>query len=227
MLNVSSELENRLIELSQMSLLPREHAEYLFRIRDEFNFNPKVIYDIGASVLHWTNVAKYVWPDAKFIAFEAQPSTEFLFRHSGLDYNIGLLSDQDGKTLEFFCNDYHPAGSSYYPENVQLSPAARELYSARQMTTVTLDTVVANKNFPAPDLIKMDVQGAEMDVLRGAANTLKSCKHLILELQTVEYNVGAPLKDEVIAYLQGIGFRLVTALFCNNGCDGDYHFIKD
>ena len=47
----------------------------------------------------------------------------------------------------------------------------------------------------------MDVQGAELDVLKGSKNALKHCKDLILELQVVEYNKGAPLKDEVITYV--------------------------
>ena len=73
----------------------------------------------------------------------------------------------------------------------------------------------------------MDVQGAEMDILKGAHETLKSVQHLILELQHVKYNTGAPLCDEVIGYLDTIGFRLVTSLFCNNGGgDGDYHFVR-
>ena len=46
------------------------------------------------------------------------------------------------------------------------------------------------KHWPAPDLIKMDIQGAEMDVLKGAQDCLKTCKDLIVELQTVEYNKG-------------------------------------
>ena len=90
-----------------------------------------------------------------------------------------------------------------------------------------VNAIVARKGFPAPDFIKMDVQGAELDVLLGAQNTLKGVQTLILELQHVRYNTGAPLRDEVIAYLDTIGFRLITPLFCNNGGgDGDYHFAR-
>jgi hypothetical protein len=69
--------------------------------------------------------------------------------------------------------------------------------------------------------------GAELDILKGAKETLKSCQHLILELQSVEYNKGAPLKTEVIDYLHLTGFDLVnTEPFCNAGPDADYHFVK-
>jgi hypothetical protein len=74
-------------------------------------------------------------------------------------------------------------------------------------------------------MIKMDVQGAELDVLKGAVETLKSVNHIILELQVVEYNKGAPLKDAVIEYMDSIGFDCL-GIFSNNGPDGDYHFVR-
>ena len=74
-------------------------------------------------------------------------------------------------------------------------------------------------------MIKMDVQGAEMDVLKGALETLQTVKHIILELQVVEYNKGAPKRDEVIAFMDTIGYDCL-GLFSNNGPDGDYHFVR-
>ena len=73
--------------------------------------------------------------------------------------------------------------------------------------------------------VKMDIQGAELDVLKGGRNTISAAKHVILEMQRVEYNKGAPLKDEVIAYMNTLGFDCV-GLFSDNKFDGDYHFVK-
>jgi hypothetical protein len=73
----------------------------------------------------------------------------------------------------------------------------------------------------------MDIQGAEMDVLKGAQECLKTCKDLILELQHVHYNKGAPLVDEVVDYVESLGFKLVTPMFASaKGVDGDYHFTR-
>ena len=49
---------------------------------------------------------------------------------------------------------------------------------------------------------------------------------MILELQNVEYNTGAPKCDQVIEYMRNIGFDLVCQ-FTNAGPDGDYHFIRN
>lgn len=224
-----SSVQKRLRELSNMDLLPDDHHAYLTRMRDEMSVKPRVVYDLGACVLHWTSRAKKVWPDAEFYAFEAMEDSEFLFKEKGVPYYIGLFSDQDGKEIGFYENTEHPGGNSYYQENTEFSPPAAFLFDESHRVvkrSVTLDTAVKLKGFPLPDLIKMDVQGAEMDVLRGAKDSLKNCKDLILELQHVEYNRGAPLKDEVIAYVESLGFKLVTARFSGNVGDGDYHFTR-
>lgn len=93
------------------------------------------------------------------------------------------------------------------------------------MKTVTLDAIMRLKQLPPPDLLKLDVQGAELDVLKGALECLTSASHVILELQKVEYNQGAPLKDTVIEWMQQQGFQCL-GMFSDQGPDGDYHFVK-
>jgi FkbM family methyltransferase len=220
-------IETRLRDLGSQRLIAQSHVNYLTKLKDQ-GFTPAVIYDIGACVLHWTNEAKRIWPSSEFVAFEAMGSAEFLYKEQGLKYHIGVLSNESGKEVEFYQNDWHPGGNSYYRENVEVNPEATKYFNdthKRLLKTVTLDAVVNLKRFPAADLIKMDVQGAELDVLKGAEQTIKTAKHVILELQRVEYNKGAPLKDTVIAYMDSIGFDC-QGEFSVNGPDGDYHFVR-
>jgi len=224
------EKQTHLRELGNQRPIPRNHIMYLMHLQREYNFNPTVVYDVGACVLHWTNEARLIWPTTDFVAFEAMDASEFLFKEQGLKYNIGVCSDVSGKEVDFYQNDYHPGGNSYYKENPEILAAINytEVFNEshrRRLTTVTLDDVRRQKSFPMPQLIKMDVQGAELDVLKGAVETLQSVEHVILELQIVEYNKGAPLRDTVIEYMNSIGFECM-GLFSNNGPDGDYHFVK-
>ena len=208
-------------------MLPHSHVTYLTQLKQS-GVEPKVIYDIGSCVLHWTNEASKIWLGAEFVAFEAMASAEFLYKERGLKYHIGVLSDVSGKEVDFYQNDVHPGGNSYYKENEEVNPDTVNYFNdthLRRLKTVTLDAVVRLKQFPAPDLIKMDVQGAELDVLKGANEVLASVQHVILELQAVEYNKGAPLKDTVIEYMNSIGFDC-KGIFSNNGPDGDYHFVR-
>ena len=94
------------------------------------------------------------------------------------------------------------------------------------MKTSTLDSVVKQKNFPLPDLVKMDVQGAEIDILHGGINTISNAQRLILELQIVEYNKGAKLSGESLQIIESMGWKCEDPLFCDNGPDGDYGFVK-
>ena len=207
-------------------LFPKEHSEYLRRMKAE-DINPRVIYDVGSNVLHWMQEAKTVWPDAMYFAFDAMQEVAPIYEEKRIQYHIDVLSDQDGREVTFYISPEHPSGNSYYRENPDINRSAEEYFSeshARVIKAVTLDTVVRAKKWPMPDLIKMDVQGAEMDILKGAQHCLQTCRDLILELQTVEYNCGAPLRDEVIAYVEACGFALQDGPFRDGGYDGDYHF---
>ena len=57
------------------------------------------------------------------------------------------------------------------------------------------------------DLIKLDVQGAEIDILLGGLKTLNKTKYLILETSLKQYNKDAPLEKEVISFLKRFGFK--------------------
>ena len=206
------------------------HLNYLQRLREEFNFVPKVVYDIGACVLNWTNGAKRIWPEAEYILFEAMEESEELFQETEHKYHIGVFSDEDNKEVTFYKNVYCPWGNSYYMENPEFSARASELFEQPQnqfkRKTVTLDTVRRDKNFPYPDLLKIDVQGCEIDILKGAKDILQNVEHLIVELQHVPYNIGAQLQDTSIPFIESLGFELITPRFSENTADADYHFKK-
>jgi hypothetical protein len=136
-----------------------------------------------------------------------------------------LEYDIDDKEIIFYKNDFEPGGNSYYRENSALSNF--DSFEATVRKTITIDSVVKEKNYPKPDLVKIDVQGCEIDILNGMKVTLESCKNLIVELQHNQYNHGALLANESIKIIESMGFELITPLFQNNGYDGDYHFQKD
>jgi len=219
-------VKDHLIELGNQRLMPQPHVNFLIGLRDA-GVAPKVIYDIGACVLHWTNEARRIWPQADYCVFDAMDSVEFLYQEQNLKYHIGVLSDSE-RVVNFYQNDDYPGGNSYYLENVDINAEAPLVFNEqhrRCLRTETLDSVVLGGNFPLPDLIKIDTQGAELDILRGAEYCLSRCNHVILELQVVEYNKGAPLRDTVIEYMATKGFEC-RGLFSDNGPDGDYYFVR-
>lgn len=212
-----SQPKSHLEKIAEQDLLPVQHAEYLKNIDAE----PEVIYDIGACVLHWTRKAKQIWPQSQYYLIDAAKSVEKFLEKSGHQWAIEVLSNEDNKEIIFYEDSENPGGNSYYLENTGA-------FGDKHITlrkTITLDTLVKEKNWPLPDMIKIDVQGAEIDVLMGAMETIKQCKDVILEAQHVDYNQGAPKVEKVIEFMEYLGFTLISN-FCKGGVDGDYHFSR-
>jgi FkbM family methyltransferase len=204
-------------QTANQDLLVREHADYLKII----NAQPQVIYDIGASMGHWTKKAKEVWPNAEYYLFDAEPISDNVLSRYSHNVAIEVLSDQDGKTVEFYRNPYNPAGNSYYQENTNYFDQTTKTLR----TTRTIDSIIEEGARSKPDLVKIDVQGAELDVLKGMSKTLSNCKDIIVQAQHQQYNLGAPQFDEVHKYLTEIGFQLIAKI-CEGEVDAEYHFKK-
>lgn len=227
MQDITQQKQQHLRNLSIVSPPFDKHIKFMNDLKEKENFNPKVIYDIGSCVMHWTNNAKKVWPDAQYILFDAFDTVEFLYKESGHKYHIGVLSDEDGKTVNFYQNDTCPGGNSYYKEighgeSSKLFPETCK----KEMITNKLDTIVERYNFPPPDFIKIDVQGSEMDVLKGGHKTLSTVKHMIVEMQHTEYNQSAPKVNETKPYIESLGFICTHPMLVNNGADADYAFAR-
>jgi FkbM family methyltransferase len=207
--------KTHLQKVAETDLLPKEHAAYL----KTMNIEPKVIYDIGACVQHWTRKAREVWPNASYYLLDAAQSVQPFMQNE--NHAIAVLSDVDGRLVDFYEDVNNPGGNSYYKET---TGAFNDSHKTKRMT-MRLDTIVRQNGWKKPDLIKMDVQGAEMDVLLGAKETITDCKDIIIEAQHADYNEGAPKFEQVKQYLESIGFELKSEIV-KHDVDGDYHFTK-
>ena len=203
--------------ITEEDRLPVDHQNYIKNL----DIEPKVIYDIGACVLHWTRHAEKRWPNSTYVLFDAEQGVIPVLSKTKHQYHIGLLTDKDNKMIKFYHNIDNPGGNSYYKE---VTGAFTEQHAEIKIGS-KLDTIVKQKGYPLPDLIKLDVQGAELDVLRGAEECIKHCTDIILEAQHKKYNEGAPMVNDVINYMTSLGFQLVSN-FSRVEYDGDYHFKK-
>jgi len=231
------DINAHLQKIQETCHIPKDHVAYLQKLKAS-GFEPAVIYDIGACVLHWTREAQRIWPAAEIVLFDAFDKAEFLYADHR--YHLGVLSDTDGAEVKFFQNDLCPGGNSYYREighamsstlfprvcarRSRLRQAADTGF--RRCVASTLDTVVAERGFPLPDLVKIDVQGAERDVIQGGRACIANARHLIVEMQHTEYNLGAPKVDTTLPFIESVGFRCVAPKFSDNGCDADYAFER-
>jgi hypothetical protein len=59
---------------------------------------------------------------------------------------------------------------------------------------------------PIPDLLKLDVQGYELEVLKGAEKALRQMSAILIEVNFIDIHKGAPLIDELVLFLRDKGF---------------------
>jgi FkbM family methyltransferase len=179
------------------------HRKRLQYYKDQGSIFNKVL-DIGAYEGEFYLMFKEFFPKADILMIEANEEKESRLKSIG-PYKIALLGSEDNKEVDYYkCKDGIPTGNGIYKENTQFK------FESEKKKSITLPTLLGSDN--GYDLIKMDVQGSELDIIKGALPIIKKTDSLLLELQTLEYNKGAPMASDVISYLQGIGFDMVDIL---------------
>jgi hypothetical protein len=93
------------------------------------------------------------------------------------------------------------SASSVLPESAKTGQPSTDL------SMQTLDEAVSNTGFAAPDFVKVDVQGYELEVLKGGRKALQSAEAALLEVNLLEIYEGAPLLHEAICFMANEGFR--------------------
>lgn len=187
-----------------------DHLKYLVGLKDS-DFEPSVIYDIGACVGAWYREVKNIWPKSKFLLFDGWEPAQELYKDLNVDYFIGLLGNKQ-KEVKFYFNDRKPGGNSFLEPDNKYTGEKYVNFQSRMVTT--LDDVVENKKFPLPDLIKIDTQGAELEVLEGAINTIKNAEYIILEVknENIDYGENLPSESEIVKFLNKNNFEKVQDL---------------
>jgi len=79
--------------------------------------------------------------------------------------------------------------------------------SPRVVPGLRVDDLLREINFRTPALLKIDVQGAELIVVRGASVALRSCEIVLLETSLFQLMKGAPLLSDIVAYIFGLCYR--------------------
>src|SRR5262249_15440584 len=80
------------------------------------------------------------------------------------------------------------------------------------MVVRPLDTLLAGTIFAHPELIKVDVQGYDLEVLKGATSTLRSVEVVVVELSLIQLHPVAPSFRDMVDWLDDRGFRILE--FC-------------
>lgn len=203
------------------------------RLRD-LGVAPQAIIDGGACMGSWTTLCKNVYPNASILMIEPQglhrTTLERVCERYGPTVRFAetLLGPYSAPAVPFVVMDdgIGGTGSSVMSEN---SNVPRHVV---QLPMMTLDDLVEKTGFPAPTFIKLDVQGYELEVLKGSTKTLADAEFVLLEVSISQYNEGSPLIDEVLAWMRNSGFVTYEIWDLSRHLDGtlvqvDILFIRD
>lgn len=167
-----------------------------------------IVMDLGANLGFFTLLmGRLVGPEGQVHSFEPNPHIkkrliENIKVNKDIDdgritINDVALAANKGKT-SFYCPiDGHEGFGGI--KNTKRAPVAEKI----KLNMDTLDNYVHENNIKKIDFIKMDIEGGELDVLKGADHILKVFKPIILfegcELNTKPYGYGV---SELLSYLQ-------------------------
>lgn len=187
--------------------------------------NYRTILDVGANRGQFALVAAQRFPHAKLICFEPQAAPrrtleDVLYGHPCLRVSDAALAATAG-TAVFHITQANDSSSLLRSTELQVGtfPGSR-VVDQTSVETQRLDSAVPVTELERPALLKIDVQGTELEVLTGAVGLLESIDTILIECSLVELYAGQALAGDILAFLHQHGFRMAHLLSPTIGDDG-------
>ncbi|MCL4512116.1 MAG: FkbM family methyltransferase [Bacteroidetes bacterium] len=186
-------------------------AKDLLMIKGYLGSEPMMVIDAGAAHGEYSRAALFLFPMAKVIAFE--PLSDSFIKLADVASknekfqakNCALGSEN--KQVEFHVNQFSFSSSMLKMTSVHKEEfpwtknESKTWVSCRRMDS-TLEHEISR-----PCLLKMDVQGSELEVLVGAGHLLDSIDAVQLEVNFEEFYEGQAQYDELFSFMHSRGFR--------------------
>ena len=149
------------------------------------------------------------FPSSKIVGFEIDKEVcdkMNLSARDGVKYYPHALGEFNESKELYITN--HPMCSSLYKPNEDLISLyhnfeAAYLKSKTTIETITLDNFLETNNIGSLDFIKIDVQGAELDIFRGGKKALKDVLKIVCEVEFIHHYENQPLFGDVCKFLNG------------------------
>lgn len=172
------------------------------------------VLDVGASRGQFAAFARHTWPDARLVCFEPLAEAAARIREAvpgDVEVHVAAVGSESG-AMELHVSESDDS-SSLLPigRQAEVFPGTGST-GTRTVPVTTLAEHFAAAPVAGPVLLKIDVQGFELEVLRGAGPVLDAVEEVLCECSFVELYTGQPLAAEVIAHLSAHGFDLVHVL---------------
>ena len=162
-----------------------------------------VVFDIGAQAgYHTLLAARLVEPGGTVYAFEPMPrNLDYLRKH------IAMHALSNVEVIDAAVADY--SGTALFDHGLSFMAGHLSEHGTLRVQCLRLDQQVFSGKLPMPDFLKIDVEGAELKVLRGAQTILSQCQPEIF-LDTHEFLGGefSSIHSQCCQFLTELGYRV-------------------
>lgn len=194
----------------------------------DFGHAESVVLDVGACCGGFAGNVLVIAPLSRVFSFEPNQAIQELLRMNAASFGmhhgrprcevIEAAAGESQGCLEFLVTGL-PEASSLLPiaqSAIAGWPGADFSVTERQRVQVLrLDDFMDSRGIDVVKLLKLDVQGYELSALRGCSRRLRDIEYIICEVQFCRLYEGAPLWQEIVAYLDPFGFSpIVMDGFC-------------
>ncbi len=183
-----------------MSLAIDEMEKAIRHLVVEKHFQAGCVLDIGAGKGYWTQRYGHFFPAASIYMIDPLAESEAYLRaacktNRRLHYLITAVGESAGSVKMNVTSDHD--SSSLCEWDGQTDDRRRVVPVA------TVDDLIASGRIEPPHLVKIDVQGFELNVLRGGRRMFETAEVFIIEVNLRRFMHGCPLAHEVIGSMAG------------------------
>jgi FkbM family methyltransferase len=196
-------------------------------------FNPVEIIDCGASVGYWSWEVGKMFPEAKIVAIEPNPKVtpktkELLSRRPNTFIEECAVGAESGEAeLNVWDNEETKMSGSSIKDHVQGEPREKVTVQVK-----TLDQICASLGM-SPSLVKLDLQGYELEALRGARVLLTNTEVFIIEFGCLQAYIERATPNDLIQLMYENDYCLYDIVdliyrpYDGALTGGDFFFVKN
>jgi FkbM family methyltransferase len=187
--------------------------------------NEDIFYDIGSNIGGFSIMGTILHPKMKIFSFEANINNYFIQKRTCmmnnlnniLVFNLCLNDKLEENNLLYGSSDLYNCGSSTFgyklkdemKKSLYYNPNSKSIENTDKMFGIPLDFIIYQMNLPIPSAIKLDIDGNELLVLKGAKKLLKEEKFRKIIIE-VDFNMIESSK-EILEILKNNGFNHIQS----------------